>query len=91
MADERLVHTDPVHDLVGVLCKMLFDIIEKDFVTITWFHELFSGIYLVEHDCGSTAISFVLTHLIVSVYRLIRLDPYYLPVMPHFLDDSTRP
>ena len=76
MADERLVHTDLVHDLVGVFCKMLFDIIEKDLVAIAWFHELFSGIYLMEHDCGSTAMSFVSTHLIVSMYRLITLDPY---------------
>ena len=76
MADERLVHTDLVHDLVGVFCKMLFDIIEKDLVAIAWFHELFSGIYLVEHDCGSTVMSSVSTHLVMFVDLLILLSPY---------------
>ena len=54
MADEGLVHTGPAHDLVGGVCKMEFDIIEKEFVAIAWFHEVFSGIYFVEHDFGST-------------------------------------
>ena len=38
VADERFVHTDPgpVHDfLVGTLCKMVFDIFEKDFVMMS--------------------------------------------------------
>ena len=58
------MHTDPVHDLVGGFCKMVFDIIEKDFVVIARFHEVFSGIWFVEHDCGSTATSFVSTRLV---------------------------
>ena len=76
MAVEGLVHTDPVHDLVGGFCEMVFDIIEKDFVTIAWFHEVFSGIYFVEHDYGSTAMSLVSTLLVVSMDRLVTLDPY---------------
>jgi len=36
-----LVHTDPSHDLVGTFCKMVFDIVEKDFVAIAGFHEVF--------------------------------------------------
>jgi hypothetical protein len=34
LADERFLHTDPVHDLVGTLRKMVFDIFEKDFLAI---------------------------------------------------------
>ena len=43
------MHTDPVHDLVGGFCKMVFYIIEKDFVAIAGLHEVFPGIYFVEH------------------------------------------
>jgi hypothetical protein len=45
--------TDPVHDLVGTFCKMVFDIFEKDFIVIAGLHEVFSGIDFVEHDFGS--------------------------------------
>ena len=50
MADERFVHTDPVPNLVGTLRKMVFDIVEKDFVAIAGLHEVFSGMNFVEHD-----------------------------------------
>ena len=53
MADERFVHTDPVHDLVGTLCKMVFDIFEKDFVVIAGLHEVYSGIDFVEDVFGA--------------------------------------
>ena len=91
MADERFVHTDPVHDLVGTLCKMVFDIFEKDFVVIAGLHEVFSGINVVEHDFGSTVKGFASTRLVMSVDRMVALSPYYLAVTPHFLNDSTRP
>ena len=74
-----------------LLCKMVFDIFEKDFVTIAGLHEVFSGINFVEHDFGSTAKSCALTRLVMSMDRMVALSPYYLPVMPHFLNDSTRP
>jgi len=44
VAGERFVHTDPVHDLVGSFCKMVFDLIEKDFVAIAGLYGVFSGI-----------------------------------------------
>ena len=51
MADERFVHTDPYHNLVGTFRKMVFDIVEKDFVlAIAGLHEVFSGMNFVEHD-----------------------------------------
>ena len=46
------MHTDPVHDLIGTFRKMVFDIVEKDFVSIAELHEFFSGINFVEHDLG---------------------------------------
>ena len=67
MADKRFVHTDPVHDLVGTLCKMVFDIFEKDFVVIAGLHEVFSGINFVEHDFGSAAKGSASTPVIMSV------------------------
>ena len=76
MADERFVHTDPVHDLVGGFCNMVFDIIKKDVVAIAGLHEVFSGIYFVEHDFGSTAMSCASTHLVMSVDRIVTLGPY---------------
>jgi hypothetical protein len=79
------MHTDPVHDLIGTFRKMLFDIVKKDFVAIAGLHELFSGINFVEHDLGTS------TPVVMSVDLLISLSPYYLPVTPHFLDDSTHP
>ena len=91
MADERFVHTDPVHNLVGTLCKMVLDIFEKDFVAIAGLHEVFSGINFVEHDFGSTAKGFSSTRLVMSVDCMVALSPYYLPGTPHFLNDSTRP
>ena len=72
MADEEgLVHDtpDPVHDLIGSFCKVVFDIIEKDFVAIAWLHQVFSRIYFVEHDFGSTTTSCVSTCLIMSHVR----------------------
>ena len=66
MADERFVHTDPVHDLVGGFCNMVFDIIKKDVVAIAGLHEVFSGIYFVEHDFGSTAMSCAALRLVLS-------------------------
>ena len=76
MADERFVHTDPVHDLVGSFCKMVFDIIEKDFVAIAGLHEVFSGIYFVEYDFGSTAKCCASTRLVMFVDRIVTLSPY---------------
>ena len=76
VADERFVHTDPVHDSVGGFCKMVFDIIEKSFVAIAGLHEVFSGIYFVEHDFGSTAKSCASTRLGMSVDRIVMLSPY---------------
>jgi hypothetical protein len=69
--------------------KMVFDIVEKDFVAIAGLHEVFSGINFVEHDFGSAAMGSASTPVIMSVDLLISLSPYYLPVTPHFLDDST--
>ena len=73
MADERFVHTDPVHNLVGGFCKMVFDIIEKDFVAIAGLHGVFSGIYF---DFGSTANCCASTRLAMSVDRIVTLSPY---------------
>ena len=70
---------------------MVFDVVEKDFVAIAGLHEVFSGINFVEHDFGSTAKGCTSTPLGMSVDLLISLSPYYLPVTPHFLNDSTRP
>jgi hypothetical protein len=92
VADEGFMHTDPVHDLIGTTFrKMVFDIIEKNFVAIAGLHEVFSGINFVEHDFGLAAMGSASTPVIMSVDLLISLSPYYLPVTPHFLDDSTRP
>ena len=93
MADKRCVHTDPVHNLVGTLCKMVFAIFEKDFVVIAGLHEVFSGINFVEHDdFGSImAKSCAPARLVMSVDCMVALRPYYLPVTPHFLNDSTHP
>ena len=91
MAGERFVHTEPVHDLIGTFRKMVFDIVEKDFVAIAGLREVFSGIDFVEHDFGSMAKGCASTPLVMSVDHLISLSPYYLPVTPHFLNDSTRP
>jgi hypothetical protein len=84
------MHTDPVHDLIGTFCKMVFDIIKKDFVAIAGLHEVFSGINFVEHDLGSVAKGCASTPVVMSMDLLISLSTYYLPVTPHFLDDSTR-
>ena len=46
MADERFVHTDPVHNLVGGFCKMVFDIIEKDFIAIAGHRDLMRFIFV---------------------------------------------
>jgi hypothetical protein len=83
------MHTDPVHDLIGTFRKMVFDIVEKDFVTIAGLHEVFSGINVVEHDLGLAAKGCASTPVVDLLISLS--PPYYLPVMPHFLDDSTRP
>jgi len=91
VADERFVHTDPIHDLIGTFRKMVFEIVEKDFVAIAGLHEVFSGINFVEHDFGSTVKGCASTPLVMSVDLLISLSPYYLPVTPHFLNDSIRP
>ena len=91
MADERFVHTDPVHDLVGTLCKMVFDIFEKDFVVIAGLHEVYSGIDFVEDVFGSMMEYCASSHLVISVDRMVTLSPYELPVTPHFLNDSTSP
>ena len=85
------MHTDPVHDLIGTFRKMVFDIVEKDFVSIAGLHEVFSGINVMEHDLGSAAKSCASTPVVMSVDLLISLSPYYLPLTPYFLDDSTRP
>ena len=85
------MHTDPVHDLVGTLRKMVFDIFEKDFVAIAGIHEVFSGINFVEHDFRSMAKGCALTRLVMSVDHMVALSPYYLPIIPHFLNDSTHP
>jgi hypothetical protein len=85
------MHTDPVHDLIGTFRKMVFDIVEKNFVSIAGLHEVFSGINVLEHDLGSAAKGCASTPVVISVDRVISLSPYYLPVTPHFLDDSTRP
>ena len=69
--------TDPVHDLVGTFCKMVFDIFEKDFVAIAGLHEVFSGIDFMEHDFGSTAKGFASSNrLVMSVDRMVTLSPY---------------
>ena len=71
------MHIDPVHDLVGSFCKMVFDIIEKYFVTIAELHEVFSGIYFVEHDFGSAALLRCFqTGLVMSVDHIVTLSPY---------------
>jgi hypothetical protein len=71
---------------------MVFNIVKKDIVAIAGLLEVFSGINFVEHDFGSTTKGCASTPLIMSVDLLISLSPYYLPVTPHFLDDSsTRP
>ena len=75
MADEPFVHTDPVHDLIGTFCKMVFIISEKDFVAIAGLHEVFSGINFVEHDFGSTTKDCASTPLVMSVDRMISLCP----------------
>ena len=85
------MHTDPVHDLVGTLRKMVFDIVEKNFVAITGLHEVFSGIDVVEHDLCSAAKGCASTPVVMSVDLLISLSPYNLPLTPYFLDNSTRP
>jgi cytochrome c biogenesis protein CcdA len=91
VADERFMHTDPVHDLIVAFRKMVFDIVEKDFVSIAGLHEVFCGINVVEHDLGSAAKGCVSTPVVVSLDLMISLSPCYLPVTPHFLDDSTHP
>ena len=88
MIDEGLVHTDPVHDLVGAFYKMIFDIVGKDFVAIAWFHEVFSGIYFLEHDYGSTATSFVSCRL-DSSHRVRRTSRYAGSIL--IANDSTLP
>jgi len=85
------MHTDSVHDLIGTFRKMVFDIVEKDFVAIAGLHEVFSGINVVEHDLCSAVKGCASTPVVMSVDLLILLSPYYLPVTPYFLDDSTRP
>ena len=61
------MHTDPVHDLIGTFRKMVFDIVEKDFVLIAGLHEVFSGINVVEHDLGSAAKGCASTPVVMSV------------------------
>jgi len=70
---------------------MVFDIVEKDFVSIAGLHEVFSGINAVEHNLGSAAKGCASTPVVMSVDLLLSLSPYYLPLTPYFLDDSTRP
>jgi hypothetical protein len=85
------MHTDPVHDLIGTFRKMVFNIVEKDFFSIAGLHEVFSRINVVEHDLGLVAKGCASTPVFMSVDLMILLSSYYLPVTPHFLDDSTCP
>jgi hypothetical protein len=61
---------------------MVFDIVEKDFVSIAGLHEVFSGINVVEHDLGSAAKGCASTPVVMSVDLMISLRPYYLPLTP---------
>jgi hypothetical protein len=43
VADERFMHTDPAYDLIGTTFhKMVFDIVEKDFVAIAGLHDFWN-------------------------------------------------
>ena len=74
MVDERLVHTDSVHDGVGWFYKMAVDGGEKDKVAIAWLHgKVSSGVYFTEHNFSSTSTSFVSTLLVISMDPLVEL------------------
>ena len=78
MADERFARTDLVHDLVGSFCKMVFDILEKDFVAILLGFIFFKYISwsMMSALRRSAALRCASTRLVLSVDRIVTLSTY---------------